>query len=245
MDRKIVASHQPHFFPWLGYLDKMAKADLFIINDVAQLEKKSPMVRNKILDCRGLPRFIYVSVEKEDWLKKPNGELRLQDWEGVRTTLKNVLIDAYRKSPYFSEIFPILEEMLSADFTTLLEVDMATITLLRKCFCIDTPLIFNSSIVCDHGTDKSERIANKVAAVGGTIYLSGNGAKKYMDLSAFETKRIDVVYQQFEYPEYPQYCASVFFPNLSALDLLFNCGIQQSQKIFWSNVERVNEIQII
>lgn len=82
MDRKIVASHQPHFFPWLGYLDKMAKADLFIINDVAQLEKKSPMVRNKILDCRGLPRFIYVSVEKEDWLKKPNGELRLQDWEG-------------------------------------------------------------------------------------------------------------------------------------------------------------------
>lgn len=101
--------------------------------------------------------------------------------------------------------------MLASDFTTLLEVDMAAITLLRKCFCIDTPLVFNSGIVCDNGTDKSERIANKVAAVGGTIYLSGNGAKKYMDLSAFETKRIDVVYQQFEYPEYSQYSTSVFF----------------------------------
>ena len=27
----IVAAHQPHYMPWLGYLDKMAKADLFVV----------------------------------------------------------------------------------------------------------------------------------------------------------------------------------------------------------------------
>ena len=26
----ILAAHQPHYLPWLGYLDKMARADLFV-----------------------------------------------------------------------------------------------------------------------------------------------------------------------------------------------------------------------
>src|SRR3712207_9438014 len=35
----IVAAHQPHYMPWLGYLDKLAKADLFVVMD--DLDRKS------------------------------------------------------------------------------------------------------------------------------------------------------------------------------------------------------------
>lgn len=244
-NQTVVASHQPHFFPWLGYLDKMAKADVFIINDIAQLEKKSPMVRNRIMDCRGVERYINVSIEKEGCFDKQNREIQLSNWNNVRLKLRNVLSDAYKKAAHFTEIWPLVEKILNSEFSTLLEINMATIELLRTCFDIHTPLILNSSFDCENGSDKSERVASKVAAVGGTVYLSGNGARKYMDFSAFDVRNIHVVYQQFTYPEYSQFSSTEFVPNLSAIDMLFNCGIQESQKIFWDNVNKSEETRSV
>ena len=37
----IVAAHQPHYLPWLGYLDKIARADLFVVMDDLQFEPQN------------------------------------------------------------------------------------------------------------------------------------------------------------------------------------------------------------
>ena len=41
---KTVAMHQPHYFPWLGYLDKMAKADEFVVLERCS-SKTAPLCR--------------------------------------------------------------------------------------------------------------------------------------------------------------------------------------------------------
>src|SRR3954469_24808552 len=35
----IVAIHQPSYLPWLGYLDRMARADVFVLLDHVQFER--------------------------------------------------------------------------------------------------------------------------------------------------------------------------------------------------------------
>ena len=63
-----------------------------------------------------------------------------------------------------------------------------------------------------------------------------------MDDSVFINGGIEVVYQDYKGLVYSQYQTSEFIPNLSALDFLFNCGIEQAKKLFWENVRRGSEV---
>ena len=36
----ILAIHQPHFLPWLGYLHRMAQVDAFVLLDHVQFERR-------------------------------------------------------------------------------------------------------------------------------------------------------------------------------------------------------------
>mgnify|MGYP002395372076 CR=1 FL=1 len=43
-----ISIHQPLFIPWIGYFDKINKADIFVILDHVQYTKGSWINRNKI-----------------------------------------------------------------------------------------------------------------------------------------------------------------------------------------------------
>lgn len=242
---RIVSSHQPHFFPWLGYFDKMAKADLFLINDIAQLERQSPMVRNKILDRTGCEHFINVIIDKTDYLKKENREIFLRNWEDSKKSIIGKIRDCYRRTEYFEEIWPLFSNVLDKDYEKLIELQMSTIKFGRECLAIETPMLFQSEMCFESGSTTSERLANKLKAVEAKYYLSGNGAKQYMQDNDFTSRGIEVIYQNFSYPVYPQVYGGEFVPNLSVIDLVFNCGIEKSRELFWTNVKKSKEMESV
>ena len=49
----IVAIHQPQYLPWLGYFDKMLKADVFCYLDTVQYKKNEWQNRNRIKTAQG------------------------------------------------------------------------------------------------------------------------------------------------------------------------------------------------
>ena len=70
---------------------------------------------------------------------------------------------------------------------------------------------------------RSERLVKLCRYFGATKYVSGDAAKDYLDLALFTQHGIQVEWQQYVHPAYPQLHGE-FVPYLSALDLLFNCG---------------------
>ena len=100
-----VAIHQPHYFPWMGYFDKMAKVDKFIIMDDVQLEDSSVMVRNKFLENTGVEKLLSLNVDKKGYLEKKCREINLKDWQKVRKKHSKFLYYNYKNAPYFNEIW--------------------------------------------------------------------------------------------------------------------------------------------
>jgi hypothetical protein len=68
---------------------------------------------------------------------------------------------------------------------------------------------------------------------GATHYLSGLGARAYFDGQPFADAGVEVLWQEFSHPVYPQLYGG-FVPELSAVDLLFNCGAARSRNILRS-----------
>jgi hypothetical protein len=49
----IVAVHQPQYLPWLGYFDKIRRADVFCFLDNVQYKKNDWQNRNRIKTAQG------------------------------------------------------------------------------------------------------------------------------------------------------------------------------------------------
>lgn len=100
---------------------------------------------------------------------------------------------------------------------------MAFLTWVMGILEINIPVVRLSDLPV--GGQKSELLISACQAVNADTYLSGIGGKEYMDLDLFEAADIQVLWQEFKPPTYPQlFEATGFIPNLSILDVLFCCG---------------------
>lgn len=232
----IVAIHQLHYFPWLGYLEKMAHSDKFIFLDQVQLTRRSYMHRNRIINPNGKIMYLNVSCEQHGNFTQEYKKIREKDFKVWTDKQKGRIISAYKKCKFFDEVWAAILPVFHDEPEFLCDVTLHSIHILRHLFNIHTPVIMQSTLNINDNLKKSDLILGLCKAVGADVYYSGNGAKKYMKDELFKTEGIQVIYQQFEHPVYEQLGNHDFVSGLSALDILFNCGIKEARRIFWNSV---------
>ena len=110
---------------------------------------------------------------------------------------------------------------------------MQSINMLCKLFDIKTEMVYASELGC-HGA-KNDLLVDILKKVDADRYLSGVGAKNYFDPVPFNKEGIEVIWQKFTHPVYPQLHGS-FIPSLSSIDLLYNCGITNSRRYLRGNL---------
>ena len=211
----IVGVHQPNYLPYLGFFDKMAKSDIFVIYDDARFNSRDFQQRNRIRTSKGW-QWLTVPVEKK---AIPIKEIMIKnnaDWSSVHFT---AIRANYLKTPYYSIYENEIRRIYKKRYEKLIDLNMNLIHFLMKVFDIDVKLVFSSEFLF---TSKStERLVEIVEALGGDIYLSGAKGRDYMDVSLFEKKGVKVEFQDFTHPVYKQRYEG-FVPNMSAIDALFN-----------------------
>lgn len=224
--KKTVVIHQPDFLPYLGFFQRFLSADEFIVLDHVQFSARGWTHRDKIKTPTG-ERWLSLSVDKAP-RDTPINEIKLTrsvDWV---TDNLNLLRQNYRAAPFFEEIFPLVHAMYDDPPRLMVDFNIRSIELLMDLLGVRLPWV-RSSILHPRGSS-NELLIDLLFKVGATHYLSGNGARDYMQPDKFSNAGIQVVWQQFSQPVYPQQFGA-FVPYLSALDVLFNCGVTASRRI--------------
>lgn len=240
----ILAIHQPNYFPWLGYLDKMAKADEYIVLDEVQLTDRSGMMRNQFLENNSSSHILSLSLKKKGYREKKTNEIELDNFKEVQRKHKIFFQMNYGKSKGYSEVWPYICNIFEKDYTHLIDIDMDTMIALRKLYNINTKIMLQSQLDYNKSAKKNDLMLTLCKTANASVYLSGQGAKAYMRDEEFQNEGIRVIYQTFNHPIYNQPYAPEFVTGLSSIDMMMQLGINSARDSFWTNVENTKATDI-
>ena len=222
----IVTIHQPEYLPWIGFFDRISKADIFVILDDVQYQKKGFINRNRIKTSQGW-QWLTVPVKERESLKKIN-EKEIDNQTDWRQNHWKSLFYNYKKASYFKQYADFFEDIYKQNWNFLTDLDIYLIKNIMNMLGLKKEIRKSSLLKIEGKAD--DLLVNICKAVGADTYLSGPGPKDknyrdYMDLGKFKKQNINVVFQEFTHPAYiQQFDKQGFIPNLSIIDLLFNCG---------------------
>jgi hypothetical protein len=219
---KTVVIHQPDFMPYLGFFHRFLYADLYVALDHVQFVRRTKGAwshRDKIKTRDG-ESWLSLSVKKSP-ITAAIQDIELAPTDEWRSANLNKIRENYRKAPFFDAVFPALEAEYRSGLGGMADFNLSLI----KLFCGWLGI----SIGCSRSSEmspvgsSSDMIAGLVSQAGGTRYLSGVGARDYHKQEPFDRAGIEVIWQEFKHPVYPQQFGA-FIPYLSIVDALFNCG---------------------
>jgi len=214
------AIHQLQYWPGLRFFSKMRSADVFVYLDDVQFEKREFQNRNRIRVADGW-RYLTAPVLSKGRFSQKILSAELDGSRRWRESHLLAIRTSYGRARFFRDYLPALESIYSARYRFLGELAEATISFLRAALGITTPVRRSSEFSLS--SVSTRRLVDLCGAVGADEYLSGAGARGYLDAAMFRNAGIKLAWQDFKVVPYGQAFPG-FEPDMSALDLLMNRG---------------------
>jgi hypothetical protein len=213
----ICAIHQPNFFPWLGYFDKIRRVDVFVfLDEVAYGKSGSGMgswINRVKVDIQGRPTWFGCPVHRRPG-KLPIREVEIDDSQPWRNKLMRTLEINYKRAPGFARSFGLLQPLLEWPADRLAEFNEHAVCAIAATLGLQCRFIRQSQLaVAGEGT---RLLVEIVKAVGADTYLCGGGAAGYQDDALFASNGIELIYQNFAARPYRN--PERFLPGLSVID---------------------------
>lgn len=226
MRSPVVGIHQPNFFPWLGFFDKLARSDVFVLMDEVQFPRSGAgnWVNRVSVLVDGAPHWLTAPVVRAHGGTRTIAETEISDAAPWRERTVALLRHSYAKAPHFNEAMDLIGPLVLQRTSSLCEYNSTAIRAIAEAVGSSRPRIVPMSSL-RHSGHATDLLISLVQAVGGGTYLCGGGSAGYLEEEKFPAHGIELVYQGFRHPVYPQRRATEFVPGLSIVDALMNCGV--------------------
>lgn len=224
---KIVIS-QSMFFPWIGFLEQIKLADIFVHYDDVQFSKGSFTNRVQIKTPRG-QQWLTVPL-KDHHLGQRIDEVQFPPMNTWCDRHWRLLKESFSAAPYAKDVFALVEEVYSNSYENISCLAKASFMALVHFFGLEKEKRFLDVRDLEITGTSSDRVLQIVRKLHGSTYITGLGALKYLDHDKFDSFGISVEYMDYRKTPYPQMFGE-FTPFVSALDLIANCGKDGSRFI--------------
>lgn len=237
----IITIHQPEHLPWLGFFNKISKAEKFVILDNVQFRKNYFQNRNRIVGSNGI-QFINVPTRTKGHMGSNLAHTEIStDGANVKWREKylRTIQMSYSKHQFFSEVFPVLEGAINLDTNLLCDINLAIIKSFADKLNIHLEYIRASEMDLDGA--KSDLILDICEKLGADVYIAGSSGRDYLDMKSFTDVGIVVKYNDYIHPVYLQRKTKEFESNLAALDLFMNYGWAEGKRIMMEGNEGLSD----
>lgn len=220
-DGMILSTAQPYFAPYSGFFLKIYRVDVFVLLDAVQFPRGGTwLTRNRLKNDKGV-LWINIPVWKKGLGLQRIDEIKICNEFFNPQKILSSITHAYGKAPYFEEHYPFLEKVLKDNPQRLLDINLKIIQYIIEYLGIRTRVcLLSDTGIAGKGDELLIRLCEHF---GAEIFLAQKPAKKYINQELFHKSNIKIEWFNPSIPVYPQLWGE-FLPNLSILDLVFNCG---------------------
>ena len=220
---------QPYLFPYIGYWQLINIVDTFVIYDNIQFSKKGWFHRNNIL-LDGKKKLFSIPLKKDsDSLDV--GERYISDGaeKEINKIIRQIEI-AYKKAPYFKDVFPMIKEIFQNKEINLFKYIYNSVLEICNYLEIDTKIIISSTIDIDHSLKSQDKVIALNKVLNATKYINPIGGIELYDFEKFQNENIELFFLNSNVPEYNQF-GKEFIPYLSIIDVLMFNNIKEIKKM--------------
>lgn len=212
-----LAVMQPYFVPYIGYWQLLNTADQFVVYDDVNYIKRGWINRNRILE-EGKPLYFNIPIRKASQNKRIN-QIEVNHDEKLKAKNLRTIELAYKKAPYFGQIYPIVEEIIRSEEELLSEYILHSLKVICKYLGIETQLRRSSDIPKDNGLKGQDKILEICAILGAEEYYNAIGGRNLYSFEAFSARNIRLGFIKTDDIRYRQF-GNEFCENLSILDIM-------------------------
>lgn len=224
-----VAVMQPYFMPYIGYFQLIKAVDKFIIYDDVNYIKQGWINRNNIL-LNGKSYLFSIPLKDASSFKKINDiEINQELFPKWKIKFFKTLELAYKKAPFYTNIIPILEELLDCPNKI---NDLIYVSLLKICnyLGIVTHIEKSSTIYQNSELSKEERLIDICKKENADTYINPLGGQDLYDKEYFAKNNVKLFFIKSNKDNYIQFGDS-FIPWLSIIDILMFNSPQKTREM--------------
>jgi hypothetical protein len=214
---------QPMYFPWVGMFEQVRLCDRFVFYDDVQFSKGSFTNRVQV-KSPSKEGFKWMTVPlKSLKLGERINEVEIDDSKDWRDQHAGLLKQSYHSAPYYDEMRHMTDLLFNETCRTISGLSQKSMELVIDYYEMGENKEFFISSELEIDGSSTQRVFDIVRHFDGDRYITGHGAKNYLDHGLFEENGISVEYMDYQRLPYPQQHGA-FNPHVSILDLIANTG---------------------